>query len=166
MTYPRHRNESEEFKVNTKKNSQASAPAAVLLTSWLFRITTPTKTVILNVLLIVFGVTIASYGEVQFVWLGVFYQAAGIFAEAARLVMIQILLSGEGQNLDPLVSLYYYAPVCTVMNFIVALVTEAKGFMVEDLWRVGAGVFVANAAVAFLLNVASVLLVCAVFSRI
>lgn len=73
--------------------------------------------------------------------------------------MIQILLSGEGQNLDPLVSLYYYAPVCTVMNAVVALVTESGSFRMEDLYRVGWMVFVANAGCAFALNVASVVLV-------
>ena len=65
---------------------------------------------LLNVLVIVLVVTLASYGEVQFVWLGFIYQAGGIFAEAIRLIMIQVLLSGErGLNMDPLASLYYYA---------------------------------------------------------
>lgn len=73
--------------------------------------------------------------------------------------MIQILLSGQGQKMDPLVSLYYYAPVCMVMNFLVAAATEAGEFGVADVWRVGVGVLVCNAAVAFLLNVASVFLV-------
>ncbi|KAE8441564.1 hypothetical protein EG329_004683 [Mollisiaceae sp. DMI_Dod_QoI] len=138
---------------------KASAPAAVLLTSWLFHVANPNLTILINVVVIVFGVTLASYGEVQFVWLGFIYQAGGIFAEAIRLIMIQILLSGEGQNLDPLVSLYYYAPVCTVMNFIVALATEWNSFRIEDVWRVGILILVLNAAVAFLLNVASVFLI-------
>jgi len=84
----------------------------------------------------------------------------GIVFEAIRLIMIQILLSGEGQNMDPLVSLYYYAPVCAVMNAIVALVMEMGTFKMEDIWRVGAFVLLANAGVAFLLNVSSVFLVC------
>jgi hypothetical protein len=73
--------------------------------------------------------------------------------------MIQILLSGEGQNMDPLVSLYYYAPVCAVMNWIVAMVTEMGTFQLEDVWRCGVFVLLANAGVAFCLNVASVFLV-------
>jgi hypothetical protein len=91
--------------------------------------------------------------------MGFIYQVGGIFAEAIRLIMIQILLSDEGQKLDPLVSLYYYAPVCTLMNFIVALVTEVPSFQMEDFWRVGVLIFVLNASVAFALNVASVFLV-------
>ncbi|KAF8861100.1 TPT-domain-containing protein [Acephala macrosclerotiorum] len=144
---------------------KASAPAAVLLVSWLFHVATPSLTVLLNVLLIVLGVTLASYGEVQFIVLGFIYQAGGIFAEAIRLIMIQILLSGdESKKMDPLVSLYYYAPVCTVMNGLVALVTEVGvggegGFVWADVGRVGWVVLVLNAEVAFLLNVASVFLI-------
>jgi hypothetical protein len=115
--------------------------------------------VLLNVLFIVFGVTLASFGEIKFVWIGFFFQAGGIFSEAVRLIMIQILLSGEGQNMDPLVSLYYYAPVCTVMNFLVAAVTEFHSFRVEAIWHAGVGLLLLNAAVAFLLNGSSVFLV-------
>lgn len=113
-----------------------------------------------NILIIVFGVALASFGEIKFIWLGFFYQMGGIVFEAIRLIMIQILLSGEGQNMDPLVSLYYYAPVCAVMNAFVALVMEMGTFRMEDVWRVGVFVLLANAGVAFLLNVASVFLVC------
>lgn len=114
----------------------------------------------LNVVVIVFGVAVASYGEVHIVWLGFLFQAGGIFAEALRLIMIQILLGGDGKNaMDPLVSLYYYAPVCAVMNFLIALGTEWPTFEIEFVWNAGIVVLVANAAVAFLLNVASVMLV-------
>ena len=73
--------------------------------------------------------------------------------------MIQILLSGAGQKMDPLVSLYYYAPVCTVMNFLVAAAMELSEFRMDDVWRAGGFMLLLNAAVAFLLNVASVFLV-------
>ena len=61
--------------------------------------------------------------------------------------------------MDPLVSLYYYAPVCAVMNAFVAVVTEMGTFQMGDVWRVGIFVLLANASVAFLLNISSVLLV-------
>lgn len=116
--------------------------------------------VLFNVIIIVFGVTLASFGEIKFVWLGFIYQAGGVFSEAVRLIMIQILLSGEAQNMDPLVALYYYAPVCAVMNFLVAAATEMSSFQMADVWRAGVWILVLNAAVAFMLNVASVFLVC------
>lgn len=139
---------------------QASAPVAVLITSWLFRVANPKMKVLLNVMVIVLGVALASFGEIQFSWIGFIYQAGGVFSEAIRLIMIQILLSGEAQNMDPLVALYYYAPVCTVMNFLVAAATEMASFQMVDVWRAGIWILLLNAGVAFMLNVASVFLVC------
>jgi len=138
---------------------KASAPMAVLITTWLFGVSNPKLKVLLNVLIIVFGVAIASFGEISFSWIGFTYQMGGIVFEAIRLVMIQILLSGEGQSMDPLVSLYYYAPVCAVMNFFVAAVMELHAFQMADLWRAGCFTLLLNAMVAFGLNVASVFLI-------
>lgn len=132
----------------------------MLLLSWLFGLAKPNLAVFLNVVVIVFGVAIASYGEVHIVWLGFIFQAGGIFAEALRLIMIQILLGGDGKNaMDPLVSLYYYAPVCALMNLVIAFVTEWSTFEMAYVWKAGIVVLLANAAVAFMLNVASVMLV-------
>src|SRR6187402_3067185 len=59
---------------------QASAPVAVLITSWLFRVANPRLKVLFNVMIIVFGVALASFGEIKFVWIGFIYQAGGIFS--------------------------------------------------------------------------------------
>jgi hypothetical protein len=132
-----------------------------LITTWVFGVANPKIKVLVNVLIIVFGVALASFGEIKFVWIGFLFQMGGIVFEAIRLVMIQILLSGEGQKMDPLVSLYYYAPVCAVMNFLVAAANpqEIPSFQMADLWRAGPFILLLNAAVAFLLNIASVFLV-------
>lgn len=132
---------------------------AVLITTWAFGVANPKMKVLVNVSIIVLGVAIASFGEISFSWIGFFYQMGGIVFEAIRLVMIQILLSGEGQNMDPLVSLYYYAPVCAAMNFFVAAAMELSSFQMADLWRAGVFTLLLNAMVAFMLNVASVFLV-------
>lgn len=79
--------------------------------------------------------------------------------EAVRLVMTQVLLSGDGQKMDPLVSLYYYAPVCAFMNFLLVWFTEMPTFNMEDFVRVGPTILIINASVAFLLNLASLFLV-------
>ncbi len=39
-------------------------------------------------------------------------QIGGILAEALRLVMVQRILSSPEFKMDPLVSIYYYAPAC------------------------------------------------------
>lgn len=62
--------------------------------------------------------------------------------------------------ISPLVLLYYYAPVCAVFNLMVALMTEWRTFKAEDLQRVGWSMLALNGAVAFMLNVSSVFLVC------
>jgi uncharacterized membrane protein YGL010W len=64
-----------------------------------------------NVSAIVIGVVIASYGEIAFVVIGVIFQACGLVFESIRLVLVQKLLSSAEYNMDPLVSLYYFAPV-------------------------------------------------------
>lgn len=85
--------------------------------------------------------------------------------------MVQKLLTGKADDpnsykMDPLVSLYYYAPVCAVMNVFVALVVEMPTFKMADLVQLGPWVLIANASCAFLLNVASVFLVCSLASRV
>ncbi|AEO56352.1 hypothetical protein MYCTH_2090403 [Thermothelomyces thermophilus ATCC 42464] len=110
---------------------KAAAPVAVLLTSWAWGVEEPSLKRFLNVLLIL----------------------GGIVFEAMRLVMIQVLLSGDTQKMDPLVSLYYYAPVCAVMNIIIAIGSEANTFDPADLARAGCGLLLLNAMVAFMLNI-------------
>lgn len=70
--------------------------------------------------------------------------------------MIQILL--HNMKMDPLVSLHYYAPVCAIINLVFLPFTEGLAPFYE-VFNVGVGVFLTNAAVAFLLNVAAVFLV-------
>jgi hypothetical protein len=64
-----------------------------------------------NVCIIVFGIVIASYGEIAFVLIGVIFQVFGLIFESIRLVMVEKLLSSAEYKMDPLVSLYYFAPV-------------------------------------------------------
>ena len=79
--------------------------------------------------------------------------------EALRLVMVQRLLSSAEFKMDPLVSLYYFAPACAVFNGIFTLVIELPRMRLQDVYGVGISVLVANAFVAFMLNVSVVLLV-------
>ena len=66
--------------------------------------------VFLNMLLVSVGVVISSYGEIHFNVIGTVYQVTGIFAEALRLVLTQVLLQKKGLTLNPITSLYYIAP--------------------------------------------------------
>jgi len=115
--------------------------------------------VLLNVSFIVIGVIIASIGEIKFVLIGVLFQLGGIVFEAMRLVMVEQLLSSAEYKMDPLVSLYYFAPICAIMNFCVALVFEIPKISMAEIQFVGPWILLSNAMVAFALNVSVVFLV-------
>lgn len=109
---------------------------------------------LMNVYIIVIGVIVASYGEVAFEWNGFISQVFGIAFEATRLALIDKLLNRPDQKMDPLVSLYYYAPVCTVCNFIMYLMFEARDLSGLELAKIGFGILLLNGMAAFALNVA------------
>lgn len=115
--------------------------------------------VLFNVSFIVIGVIIASIGEIQFVLIGFIFQLGGIVFEAIRLVMVQRLLSSAEYKMDPLVSLYYFAPVCAIMNSCFAILFEMPRLTMGHIYNVGLFVLLLNAIVAFALNVSVVFLV-------
>lgn len=73
--------------------------------------------------------------------------------------MVQRLLSSSEFKMDPLVSLYYFAPACAVTNGVVTYFVELPRLTMGDINNLGIATLVANALVAFLLNVSVVLLV-------
>lgn len=139
---------------------QATTPVAVLAATWGLKLENPNMKILYNVSFIVFGVILASYGEINFDVIGVTYQILGIGFEATRLVMVQRLLSAKEYKMDPLVSLYYFAPVCAVFNFLIFLGTEARIITWVDITeKAGLFTLLCNALVAFGLNVSVVFLV-------
>ncbi|RAH71410.1 TPT-domain-containing protein [Aspergillus aculeatinus CBS 121060] len=146
---------------------KAGGPIITLLTSWGWRVARPSLESFLNILVIAFSVGLAVAGEVQFVWTGVVFQVASLVFDANRLVMIQILLKqgqghghGQGKKMDPLVTLYYSAPVCALTNALIALGSgEVAGFEWGVVSRTGWGVLLANAGVGFMLNVSIFVLI-------
>ncbi|CRG91009.1 putative sugar phosphate/phosphate translocator At4g32390 [Talaromyces islandicus] len=138
---------------------KATTPVVILLFTWAFHLEPVSMKQFANVCIIVLGVMVSCFGEVDFVLIGVLYQIGGIVFEAVRLVMVQRLLSSDEFNMDPLVSLYYFAPVCALMNGAVAMAVELPRLKLDDIWDVGVGVLLANATVAFLLNISVVFLI-------
>ncbi|KAI9882891.1 MAG: hypothetical protein M1823_005363 [Watsoniomyces obsoletus] len=138
---------------------KATTPVAVLIAGWTLGVSQPNMQVLFKVSFIVIGVIIASLGEIKFILIGFVFQVGGIMFEAIRLVMVQRLLSSAEYKMDPLVSLYYFAPVCAVMNAAVSLIFEVPKIQMDDIWRVGAFTLLANAMIAFALNVSVVFLI-------
>ncbi|KAI4867273.1 TPT-domain-containing protein [Hypoxylon rubiginosum] len=138
---------------------KAAAPVVTLLVGWLWDVEHPTWSKFFYIMIIVLGVVMASAGEIHFSWPGFVYQVAGILFESVRIIMIQSLVSSEGLNMDPLVSLYYYAPVGAVTNFVLSLASGWSSFEWTHAVEVGFWMLLLNAVVAFLLNVFSVCLI-------
>lgn len=113
-----------------------------------------------RIVIITFGVLLTGTGELSFSWTGIVFQMACLIFDANRLVMIQILLSEMGQNMEPLVSLYYTAPCCVAMNTIVFWYTEYPSFSWSAISNTGPHILLLNAAVGFALNISIYLLVC------
>lgn len=74
--------------------------------------------------------------------------------------MVQRLLSGAEFKMDPLVSVYYYAPACALINGVITIFAEGGRLTMNDIYSVGVITLIANAFIAFCLNVSVVLLVC------
>ncbi|KAJ3023481.1 hypothetical protein HKX48_002908 [Thoreauomyces humboldtii] len=136
---------------------KATTPVAVLLCGWTLGTDKPNWGILAKVMVIVSGVVLASYGEFNFVIVGVAFQACGIVSEAVRLVLIQKLL--KAYKMDPLCSLYHVAPICALMNGIACLIVEAPRLNMDAFYHIGPFTLISNAAVAFALNCAVVSLI-------
>ncbi|WVQ98633.1 hypothetical protein IAU59_005763 [Kwoniella sp. CBS 9459] len=135
---------------------KAFTPVAILLISAIFKLQVLTSRLVMIVLLISAGCSLAAYGEVHFEMFGFLCQVSAVAFESSRLVMIQILL--QGLKMDPLVSLHYYAPVCAIINACFLPFTEGLAPF-KEFMRIGPLIMFSNAAVAFGLNVAAVFLI-------
>ena len=147
------------FARNSNTILQATTPVAVVIAGWAMGAEKVDLKILFNVTIIVIGVVIASFGEIRFVLIGFIFQLGGICFEAVRLVLVQSLLSSAEYKMDPLVSLYYFAPVCAMMNFCFALVFEVPRMSMAEVHSVGLWILFLNALIAFALNISVVFLV-------
>jgi hypothetical protein len=138
---------------------KATNSVATLIATWALGVAPVRLETLGNVSVIVVGVVIASIGEIKFSLIGFIYQVFATVFESVRLVMVQRLLSSAEFKMDPLVSLYYFAPACFVMNGVATLFFEIPKMTMHDIYSVGVWNLVANASVAFALNVAVVFLI-------
>ncbi|GAA6046599.1 hypothetical protein JCM3770_006231 [Rhodotorula araucariae] len=136
---------------------KAFTSVAVLGMSVLFGLEQMQPRKFIIVIAISCGVALASYGEIDFDMGGFLCQATGIAFEACRLVSIQKLLTGL--KMGPLVSLYYFAPVCAGLNLFLIPFFEGAAPFQDAFEVVGLPILIGNASTAFLLNVAVVFLI-------
>ncbi len=97
---------------------KAVTPMVILILSFIAKLEKASTKIVTIISMVSIGVIIASYGEINFVWMGVAFQLLAIFLESVRLILVQILLSSSGVKLDPLSALYLFAPVsCPFLFF-------------------------------------------------
>jgi drug/metabolite transporter (DMT)-like permease len=137
---------------------KAFTPVAVLIFSFFSGLEKTSWPELGIVMIICVGVALTSVGESFFSWAGFTFQALAILAEASRLVMTNILI--RHLKLDPLSALYYIAPICCVFIGIACFFFELRDLPWDRMMTLDFSlIMLLNGGVAFLLNVAVVLLI-------
>jgi len=137
---------------------KAFTPVAVLIFSFFAGLESPSCMELNIVTLICIGVALTSVGESFFSWTGFTFQSLAILAESSRLVLTNLLM--KSLKLDPLSSLYYIAPLCSIFIGIACLYFEVQELPYERMMTNDfLLIMVINGGVAFILNVAVVLLI-------
>ena len=140
---------------------KASTPVAVLLASFAFRLEHPSGELMLYIVVIAMGVALACYSQLQISVLGVTLQLLAVVAEALRLCLVNIALTAHNIKLPTVTFLSVIAPLCALVLVPPWLLTEASSLSADGfapLQRVGAPILLANASVAFLLNLSTMAL--------
>ncbi|KAK6912606.1 Sugar phosphate transporter domain [Dillenia turbinata] len=138
---------------------KALMPVAVYSIGVLFKKDQYNSETMGNMIAISIGVGIAAYGEAKFDSWGVILQLGAVAFEATRLVMIQILLTSKGINLNPITSLYYVAPCCMVFLLVPWIIVEYPILKETTSLHFDYVIFGTNSFCAFALNLAVFLLV-------
>lgn len=138
---------------------KAAAPIVTLLMGCILGLEHLTSMKCLKMLVIMVGIVMAGAAEASFSFQGILFQILSILFESARIILIQFLISGTGLHMDPLVSLYYFAPVCAFTSFMLSYLLGWSSFEWTHAVEVGFWMLLLNAVIAFLLNVSSVLLI-------
>jgi drug/metabolite transporter (DMT)-like permease len=138
-------------------------PGFCLFAAWTLGLEALSRKKVINIGVIVFGVVVASVGEVRFEVIGVAAQLSGLVFEAYRLGLTRRLLDSRGGqekiHLSALDMTYYLAPVCTSVLACVAISNDWNEMRLEQLRDVGCLIFAASASLAFCLNLCAVQLV-------
>lgn len=138
---------------------KALMPVAVYTIGICFKKETYKGETMANMISISIGVAIAAYGEAKFDVFGVILQLGAVAFEATRLVMIQILLTSKGIQLNPITSLYYVAPCCLAFLFVPWVFVEYPVLRETSSFHFDFLIFGTNSFCAFALNLAVFLLV-------
>lgn len=138
---------------------KASMPVAVFAVGCGFGTEHFTVPRLANMLVIGTGIAIASFGEINFIWIGVILQMASVATESTRLTLVQILLQRRGIKLNPITTLYLIAPCCFAFLCIPFAFIELPKILNDETVKLSPLIFLTNASAAFALNMAVFLLI-------
>lgn len=80
-------------------------PVAVFGVGCSFGVESFSWSTLTNMVVVTIGVAIASYGELNFVLVGVIIQLLSVMTESTRLTLVQILLQRRGLTLNPITTM-------------------------------------------------------------
>merc|ERR1719174_3646332 len=90
-----------------------------------------------TIAVITFGLTIASYGELEFNLLGFCLQVMSISLEGLRINLLEICLKSNGYKLNPLSSLQIFAPIMLGMLLPCVFIWDRSALSLEEIGHVG-----------------------------
>ena len=102
---------------------KAFTPVCTMLFAFMFQLERPSIRLIAAVGLIAAGVTVASYGEGNFSWIGITAMLVSMICEGLRLVMMQSLVAKR--SFHPIEALFYLAPAASFWMLLFVGSTEA-----------------------------------------
>lgn len=80
---------------------KALSPVTTLTVGWVTGFSNPTTGMLVNILVITFGVLLSSIGEVTFAWDGFLFQIVATISESTRLTLIQWVLGMPTRQTTP-----------------------------------------------------------------
>lgn len=138
---------------------KALMPVSVFTVGCVFGMESYNPKTLGNMVIITIGVVIASYGEINFVVIGVLLQLASVATESTRLMLIQILLQRRGLSLNPVTTMYYIAPASFLFLSLPFAVLELRQVMGDPNVDFNPFIFLSNAGAAFALNMSVFMLI-------
>lgn len=140
---------------------KATTPVAVLFVSFALGLEKPSCRLFVYIVLIATGILVACVSNVELHVVGLLVQCAAVVAEAVRLGLVQLTLNGR-YSFSPVAFLYYIAPLCAAAMLVPWALIEMPAVARHHgaaFRRIGAPLLLANASVAFLLNLATMALI-------
>lgn len=136
-----------------------TSSAYVYILCVLLKLDQATSSTSFAVFLVISGLVMSSWGEVEFTWIGFILIMAATWCDAIRLALTKLLLSSEHSvRLDPMSALYYSSATMMGLLMVYLLMDNFQGVTLAKLWRLKF-VLLCNALLAFSLNLTSMIFI-------